>query len=99
MGDRYQTEIALGKGRSLLESLPYPENLDHHFVVDPAKFDFYVMDCYRTLGVDSMAESLAEGVIQANTDFDGRERARCEWPKARITLGVASARKGDLEGP
>jgi hypothetical protein len=34
----------------LLESLPYPENLDHHFVVDPGKFDFYAMDCYRLVG-------------------------------------------------
>jgi hypothetical protein len=98
IGDRRQTEIALDRGRNLLESLPYPENLDHHFVVDPAKFDFYAMDCYRTLGVDSMAESLAEGVIQVNTDFDGRERAPMRMAEARITLGVASARKGDLEG-
>jgi hypothetical protein len=98
MGDRRQTEIALDKGRNLLESLPYPENLDHHFVVDPAEFDFYAMDCYRTLGVDSMAETFAEGVIQVNTDFDGRERAPMRMAEARITLGVASARKGDLEG-
>jgi hypothetical protein len=34
----------------LLESLPYPENVDHHFVVDPAGFDFYAMDCDRPLG-------------------------------------------------
>lgn len=27
MGDRRQTEVALDKGRRLLESLPYPENL------------------------------------------------------------------------
>lgn len=36
LGDRRQTEVALDKGRRLLESLPYPENLDHHFVVDPS---------------------------------------------------------------
>jgi hypothetical protein len=40
LGDRRQTEVALDKGRRLLESLPYPENLDHHFVVDPTTFDF-----------------------------------------------------------
>jgi len=98
IGDRRQTELALEKGRNLLESLPYPENLDHHFVIDPAKFDFYAMDCYRTLGVDSMAETLAEGVIRLNTDFDGRERAPMRMAEARITLGVVSARSGDLEG-
>ncbi|MEV8204371.1 hypothetical protein [Streptomyces sp. NPDC079189] len=38
--------------------MPYPENLDHHFVVDPAKFDFYAMDCYRLLGEDRFARTL-----------------------------------------
>lgn len=98
MGDRRQTEIALDKGRRLLESLPYPENIDHHFVVDPTKFDFYSMDCYRTLKVNPMAETLAQEVIQAHTDFDGRERAPMRMAEARITLGVVRAREGDLEG-
>ena len=75
IGDRRQTEVALDRGRRLLEALPYPENLDHHFVVDPTKFDFYAMDCYRHLAEDKMAETLAEEVIQASTDFDGTERA------------------------
>jgi hypothetical protein len=35
IGDRRQTEVALDRGRRLLDSMPYPENLDHHFVVDP----------------------------------------------------------------
>jgi hypothetical protein len=47
--------VALDKGRRLLESLPYPENLDHHFVVDP-----------MTLGVNEMAEHLADEVIRAH---------------------------------
>ncbi len=75
IGDRRQTEVALDSGRRLLESLPYPENLDNHFVVDPTKFDFYAMDCYRTLAQDRMAETLADEVIRAGTDFDGTERA------------------------
>jgi hypothetical protein len=98
LGDRRQTEMALDKGRKLLESLPYPENLDHHFVVDPTKFDFYAMDCYRTLADNKMAENLASEVIQASTDFDGRERAPMRLAEARITLGVVQAREGDLEG-
>lgn len=40
LGDRRQAEVALDRGRRLLDSLPYPGNLDHHFVVDPDKFDF-----------------------------------------------------------
>jgi hypothetical protein len=98
IGDRRQTEVALDRGRRLLESLPYPENLDHHFVVDPTKFDFYAMDCYRTLADNKMAETLADEVIHASTDFDGRERAPMRLAEARMTLGVVRAREGDLEG-
>jgi hypothetical protein len=54
IGDRRMTEVALDKGRRLLEAMPYPENLDHHFVVDPTKFDFYTMDCYRHLAEDRL---------------------------------------------
>jgi len=32
LGDRRQVEVALDQGRNLLESLPYPTNLDNHFV-------------------------------------------------------------------
>ena len=97
IGDRRQTEVALDRGRRLLDSMPYPENLDHHFVVDPTKFDFYAMDCYRHLGDDRIAESLATEVIEASTDFDGTERAPMRIAEARITLGVVAARQGELE--
>ncbi|MGP4014236.1 XRE family transcriptional regulator, partial [Streptomyces sp. 4N124] len=33
LGDRRKTEVALDRGRKLLEGMPYPDNLDHHFVV------------------------------------------------------------------
>ena len=97
LGDRRQTEVALDRGRRLLDSMPYPENLDHHFVVDPTKFDFYAMDCYRLLADDKMAENLAHEVIQASTDFDGKERSPMRLAEARITLGVVAARQGDLD--
>jgi tetratricopeptide (TPR) repeat protein len=97
IGDRRLTEVALEKGRRLLEAMPYPDNLDHHFVVDPTKFDFYAMDCYRHLGEDRLAETLATEVIQASTDFDGTERAPMRLAEARTTLGVIAARQGDLE--
>ena len=96
IGDRRQTEVALDRGRRLLDSMPYPENLDHHFVVDPGKFDFYAMDCYRLLADDQMTEHLANEVIQASTDFDGKERAPMRLAEARVTLGVVAARGGDV---
>jgi hypothetical protein len=71
--------------------MPYPENLAHHFAVDPTKFDFYAMDCYRQLAEDKMAGHLAEEVLQASTDIDGTERAPMRDIEARITLGVMGA--------
>lgn len=55
------------------------------------------MDCYRHLAEDRLAETLANEVIQASTDFDGTERAPMRLAEARITLGVVAARQGDLE--
>ncbi len=40
----------------------------------------------------------ADEVVQTSTDFDGRERAPMRLAEARVTLGVAKAREGDLEG-
>ena len=77
--------------------MPYPENLDNHFVVDPAKFDFYAVDCYRLVGEDRLARTLADEVLRAGTDFDGTERSPMRNAEARVTLGVAAAREGDLE--
>ncbi|MET8704355.1 XRE family transcriptional regulator [Kitasatospora sp. NPDC004723] len=97
IGDRQQTEVALDQGRLLLERLPYPENIEDHFVVDPAKFDFYRMDAYRKAGENRLAEQLASEVIRASTDFDGTERAPMRIAEARVTLGVVAAREGDLD--
>jgi hypothetical protein len=47
---------------------------------------------------NKMAGNLADEVIQASTDFDGRERAPMRLAEARITLDVVQAREGDLEG-
>ena len=51
------------------------------------------MDCYRHLTEDRLAETLANEVIQASTDFDGTERAPMRLAEARITLGVVAARQ------
>jgi tetratricopeptide (TPR) repeat protein len=97
LGDRRQTEVALDRGRRLLEGMPHPENLDNHFVVDPGKFDFYSMDCYRLVGENKLASTLAEEVLRTGTDFDGTERSPMRNAEARVTLGVAAAREGDLD--
>ncbi|MBT2411595.1 XRE family transcriptional regulator [Streptomyces sp. ISL-12] len=97
LGERRRVEAALDEGRRLLERMPYPENPENHFVVDPAKFDFYAMDCYRLVGEDRLARLLAEEVLRAGTDADGTERSPMRNAEARVTLAVTAARAGDLE--
>jgi hypothetical protein len=98
MGDRRQVELALERGRVLLESLPYPENIDNHFTVDPDKFDFYAMDCHRRVGEDAMATMQAHEVIRKSTAPDGSLRSPMRAAEAHTTLAVAAARSGDLDG-
>jgi hypothetical protein len=97
IGDRRQVELALDTGRRLLERMPYPTNLDNHFVVDPAKYDFYAMDCYRVVGEDVLAATAAGEVIASSTDFDGTVRKPMRVAEAEITMGVLAARRGELE--
>lgn len=96
LGDRRQVAVALDQGRSLLDSLEHPSNLDHHFVVDPSKFDFYAMDCYRLLGDDNLARMYADEVIRSSTGLGGVERKPMRVAEARVTLGVVACREGDL---
>lgn len=98
IGDRRQLEVALDRGRRQLDAMPYPENPEHHFIVDPAKFDFYAMDCYRLIGENDLARTYAEEVIRSGTAVDGQERSTMRNAEARITLGVVAAREGDLDG-
>jgi transcriptional regulator with XRE-family HTH domain len=98
MGDRRQVELALERGRRLLESLPYPSSIDNHFTFDPDKFDFYAMDCYRRIGEDAMATMHANEVIRKSTAPDGSLRSPMRVSEAHTTLAVVSAREGDLDG-
>ncbi len=82
----------------LLESLPYPSNIDNHFTFDPDKYDFYAMDCYRRTGEDAMARMHANEVIRKSTAPDGSLRSPMRASEAHTTLAVVSAREGDLDG-
>jgi hypothetical protein len=97
VGDRRQVEVALDRGRNMLESLPFPADTDHHFVVDPAKVDFYAMDCYRIIGEDRLAEMYAHEVIRTATSADGTLRKPMRAAEANVTLGVVAARAGEVE--
>lgn len=97
MGRTREMQGALDRGRALLDSMPYPDNIQNHFVVDPSKYDFYAMDCYRHTGETERSRELAEEVIRTSLDFDGSERWPMRIAEARVTLGVAAARGGDLD--
>ncbi|UKD53658.1 XRE family transcriptional regulator [Amycolatopsis sp. FU40] len=97
LGDKRSVMQALEKGRRLLERLPYPERPDNHFIIDPDKFDFYAMDCYRIVGEDNLAAMHANEVIRKGTRADGVELSPMRNAEARITLGVVAAREGELD--
>jgi tetratricopeptide (TPR) repeat protein len=99
IGDRRQVEVSLDQGRALLEELPHPDNLDHHFAVDPAKWTFYSMDAYRLMPgatEQRLAETYAREVLRTGIDTGGVERAPMRNAEARVTLAVVAAREGDL---
>lgn len=99
MGRRDEMLRTLESGRSLLDSMPYPDsNVENHFVVDPSKYDFYAMDCYRHVGDNRLARELSDEVIRVSTDFNGHQRWPMRVAEAQITLGVVAAREGDLDG-
>ncbi|MFI9639904.1 XRE family transcriptional regulator [Micromonospora sp. NPDC051925] len=97
IGDRREMELALEHGRTILEKLPYPEDVDHHFVVDPAKFDFYAMDCYRLVGDNERAAVYADEVVRSSTHLDGTPRLPMRIAEAQLTRGVLAAREGDVD--
>jgi tetratricopeptide (TPR) repeat protein len=97
LGDREQVEMTLGQGQALLDRLPYPTNLDNHFVVDPTKWAFYTLDCYRHIHRDDLAENYAYEVIREGTSVDGTVTRPMRVAEAHVTLGVVAARQGKLE--
>lgn len=97
MGDAHGVRRALERGRRLLDGFPAPARPDHHFVVDPDKWDFYAMDAYRIVGDNDLASHHAQEVLRLGTAPDGIERAPMRMAEARLTLGAVAARHGELE--
>lgn len=98
IGDMAAVREALDNGRAVLDRRPDPHRLEHHFVVDPAKYQFYAMDVYRLAGDDARAAEYAREVLRLGTRPDGSEASPMRMSEARFTLGIAEARKGNLEG-
>lgn len=97
MGNQRHTVKALETGRTLLDSLPLPERPENHFIVDPDKFDFYAMDCYRLIEDNELAEMHAQQIISNSTAHDGSLTSPMRAAEAEITLGIIAARRGSFE--
>jgi transcriptional regulator with XRE-family HTH domain len=97
LGDVQAVRAELERGRHLLDQFARPSRPDHHFVVDPDKWDFYAMDAYRLVGDDELAAHHAQEVLTLGTAPDGTERAPMRMAEARLTLGVVAARSRELE--
>ncbi|NNJ08157.1 tetratricopeptide repeat protein [Streptomyces sp. PKU-MA01144] len=97
MGDARLVRDSLDAGRARLDRLPRPDYPEHHFIIDPDKWDFYEMDAYRLLGDDERAAAHARSVIRISTGPDGTEISPMRAAEARLTLGVAAARTGEVE--
>jgi hypothetical protein len=96
LGDRDAVRDALDRGRGLLDAMSPPGRPDHHFVVDPDKWDFYAMDAYRLAGDDELAAHHARTVLALGAGPDG-EKAPMRMAEARLTLAAVAARAGDLD--
>jgi hypothetical protein len=97
IGDIRAVRLKLEEGQRTLSSFDVPSRTDNHFIVDPAKWDFYAMDAYRLAGDDERASMHATEVLRNGTRLDGTEIAPMRMAEARLTLAVAAARQGDLE--
>jgi hypothetical protein len=97
MANHREALHALDRGARQLEGMEYPTNPSHHFVIDPAKFDFYAMDVRRLSGDDVGAEHLAREILAAGRARDGSERTVMRCAEARLTLAIVAARRGDVE--
>jgi transcriptional regulator with XRE-family HTH domain len=97
MGDIRGMHEALERGQAILSRIPPPERSDHHFVVDPDKWDFYAMDACRLASDNANANMYAHRVLAKGKNPDGSDRWPMRMAEARLTLAVVAARAGELE--
>jgi hypothetical protein len=97
MGNRTEVQKILDEGYHILGQHQHPLRPENQFVIDPTKWDFYAMDCYRLVGDNERAAEHAEAVLKLSRKADGSERSPMRASEARLTLAVASLQSGDVE--
>jgi hypothetical protein len=97
MGNRAEVQKILDEGFHLLGQHDNPLRPENHFVIDPTKWDFYAMDCYRLVGDNERAAAHAQAVSKLSRKADGSERNPMRASEARLTIVMASLQSGDVE--
>ncbi|MGH3833656.1 MAG: helix-turn-helix domain-containing protein [Pseudonocardiaceae bacterium] len=97
MGNPSDVRHALDQGFRLLDGHEHPTQSDNHFVIDPAKWDFYAMDCYRIGGDNTRAAEHAHEVLHLSERPDGTDRSPMRATEARLTLAIVSLRDGEID--
>ena len=97
MGNRAEVQKILDEGYRTLGQHEHPLRPENHFVIDPTKWDFYAMDCYRLVGDNERAAEHAQAVLKLSRKADGSERSPMRASEARLTMAVTSVRSGDID--
>lgn len=97
MGDARAVHRTLDDGFRLLGGHDRPTRPENHFVIEPAKWDFHAMDCYRLVHADRHAATHANAVLDGSRRPDGTEANPMRAAEARLTLAVLAVRDGDLD--
>jgi transcriptional regulator with XRE-family HTH domain len=97
MGNRTEVRRELDRGFRLLDGHEHPTRPENHFVIDPAKWDFYAMDSYRIGGDDTRAAEHAHEVLRLSQRPDGSDRSPMRAAEARLTLAIVSLHNGDID--
>jgi hypothetical protein len=97
IGRRSEVSRILDDGYWLLGAHERPSRPENHFVIDPQKWDFYAMDCYRLAGEDRRAADHAREVLRTSRRPDGTDKSPMRATEAQLTLAIVSARQGDLD--
>lgn len=97
LGELRELHETLDRGYKVLGQLPAAEHPGNHFIIDPNKWDFYAMDCYRVVGDNERAEHHAKRVIGLHTLPDGSLTSPMRVSEARFTLAHIALRADDLE--
>jgi transcriptional regulator with XRE-family HTH domain/tetratricopeptide (TPR) repeat protein len=97
MGQRDEVSKILDDGYRALGQHERPGRPENHFIIDPQKWDFYAMDCYRLVGEDKRATDHAREVLRISRRPDGTDKSPMRATEARLTLAVVALRQGDLE--